>query len=75
MNPALEEWTTTGDHICRLCRTGELSAVDVSVPGSSRPKYAIPTESVEDYERRHTFGTRQPAKRRKDELVELQDAP
>ena len=62
------------DHVTRLIRSRVLAASDISQPGASRPLYIIPSESIDDMLRRRNVGTR-PAKRRRAELVELQDAP
>jgi len=45
-------------HVRRLINIGELTVIDISVPGSSSTKYRVTHESLADYIARRTDGGR-----------------
>lgn len=50
---AAERLSITTNQVTRLCRNGEIAAIDVSAkPGVGRPTYRISVESIESFERR-----------------------
>jgi hypothetical protein len=42
------------DRIIAFIRRGELRAIDVSEPGTSRPRYRISPEAIAEFERRRS---------------------
>jgi hypothetical protein len=49
-----QQWGVSADQIVRLIRAGELSAVNVALRTSGRPRFLIDVESVREFDRRRS---------------------
>ncbi|MGV9536599.1 helix-turn-helix domain-containing protein [Streptosporangium sandarakinum] len=60
--PQVKEALQCGEtHVYRLIAAGALDATDIAAPGSRKSKTRVPRTSLQDYVRRQTRQTRQPA--------------
>jgi len=66
-------WRVKPSRIIAMIRRGDLRAFSVAEPGSRRPRYRIPPDSIIEYENRHNGATvPTPSRRRRADPAVIQ---
>ena len=59
------------DKVVAFIRSGQLAAVDLATPGSTRPRYRISPQAIEEFERRRSAAPLpKPIRRRRPVAIE-----